>query len=306
LIAGGVGILLGAVISRTLAAPLDQLAIQARAFATRDWSRRVAIRNQLNISEVAAVAHAFNHMADSLQQAETVRRHLVADIAHELRTPLTVLQGNLRALLDGVYPLEMSEIASLYDETTLLARLVDDLRQLALAEAGQLPLTCQPLTVIDLLQTTAERYTVAAEAKAITLTVTLPPTLPPVYADSDRVAQVLHNLISNALRHTPSGGKVVLAAAIQPGAVKISIQDNGEGIDPAALPHVFDRFYRPTAQGEQHNDGSGLGLTIAKTLVEAMGGAIGVESQAGLGACFWFTLPQAQAFDSHCSPSAMQ
>jgi len=288
LLAGVVGIALGLVISRTIAAPLTRLAAAARAFAAHEWGTRVSVAGT---SEVADVSRAFNEMAEAVQQAEAQRRNLVADVAHELRTPLTVLQGNLRAMLDGVYPLERGEIATLYDETRLLARLVDDLREIALAEAGQLPLNAQPLDPHAAVQAALSRFAVAAELQGIALGDESAGNLPTVRADPDRLAQVLQNLVANALRHTPQGGRVTLAAEPHGAGVRIRVQDSGEGIPAADLPHIFDRFYRSDRARARHSGGSGLGLTIARTLVEAMGGAIGAQSEPGHGAQFWFTLP---------------
>lgn len=304
-VAGSLGILFGTLISRTLAAPLADLASTARAFAARDWGRRVSVRGAAQTAEIAAVARAFNEMADDLQHAETLRRNLMADVAHELRTPLSVLQGNLRALLDDVYPLERREIATLYDQTRLLSRLVDDLHQLALAESGQLPLNVQAIDLIGLLQATHSQFAAAAEAQGLSLTVgaglapALAPALPRVRADADRLAQVLQNLISNAIRHTPTGGRITITAeplAIAAGEmVRVSVGDTGDGIAPEDLPHVFDRFYRADRSRSHRGGGAGLGLAIAKSLTEAMGGTIGVESARGQGSRFWFTLPVAGA-----------
>jgi two-component system OmpR family sensor kinase/two-component system sensor histidine kinase BaeS len=291
LVAGSAGLVFGLFISRTLSAPLATLARTARAFAAHDWAQRVPVTHMTSIVEVAAVAHAFNDMADSLQQAEVQRRNLMADVAHELRTPLTVMQGNLRALLDGVYPLELKEVATIYDETRLLSRLVDDVRELALAEAGQLPLNTQAVDMSALLRATLDKYAAAAEAHNLTLTMTPSEPLPAVRADADRVAQVLHNLVSNALRHTPSGGRVTLASEAKNGCVQISVSDTGEGIAPDDVSHVFERFYRGDKARTRGSGGTGLGLTIAKTLVETMGGTMSVESKQGAGSRFWFTLP---------------
>src|SRR5512143_1837667 len=203
---GIVSVGLGLIISRTVAAPLTRLAAAARAFATHNWSARVAVAGT---SEVADVSRAFNAMADDLQRAEIQRRDLVADVAHELRTPLTVLQGNLRAMLDGVYPLERSEIATLYDETRLLSRLVDDLREIALAEAGQLPLNLQPLDPRAAVKAAISKFAAAADMQDISLTDETAGDLPAVRADADRLAQVLQNLVANALRHAPGGGQVL-------------------------------------------------------------------------------------------------
>ena len=282
LVVGALGTALGLVISRTIAAPLATLSHAAQDFAAQDWERRVPIRGT---HEIADVARAFNAMADALERAEMLRRNLMADIAHELRTPLTVMQGNLRALLDGVYPLEMREIATLYDETRLLSRLVADLRELALAEAGQLPLNMQAVEVSPLLRAAVDQFEVVAEAQDAQIALSEKP-LPVVQADPDRLAQVLHNLLANALRHTP-GGKVTLSAEQTADQVRIRVDDSGEGIAPTDLPFIFDRFYRAD---DSQSSSSGLGLAIAKTWVEAMGGTIGVESRAGQGSSFWFML----------------
>ncbi|MEO8612504.1 MAG: HAMP domain-containing sensor histidine kinase [Chloroflexota bacterium] len=283
LVVGALGTVLGLVISRTIAAPLASLSNAAQDFAAQDWERRVPIRGT---HEIADVARAFNAMADALERAEMLRRNLMADIAHELRTPLTVMQGNLRALLDGVYPLEMREIATLYDETRLLSRLVADLRELALAEAGQLPLNMQAVEVSPLLRAAVDQFEVVAEAQDAQIALTEKP-LPVVQADPDRLAQVLHNLLANALRHTP-GGSVTVSAEQTANQVRIRVDDSGEGIAPTDLPYIFDRFYR--AGDSAPSSSSGLGLAIAKTWVEAMGGTIGVESRAGQGSSFWFML----------------
>jgi len=285
-VAGGIGAVLGLVVSRMVAAPLAGLADAARDFAARHWNRRVPVRGA---DEFVEVARAFNAMADDLQRAETLRRSLMADIAHELRTPLTVMQGSLRALLDGVYPLEMREIATIYDETRLLSRLVADLRELALAEAGQFSLNPQPVELLPVLRGAVEPFSLAAEAQETAIEVA-ETRLPPVKADPDRLAQVLHNLLANALRHTP-GGRITVSGEPVGSAVQISVSDTGEGIPAGDLPFIFERFYR----GDQSRSGSsGLGLAIAKAWVEAMGGKIGAESVGGQGSRFWFTLPSGE------------
>lgn len=283
LAAGGLGTLLGLYISRNIAAPLAGLSSAAQDFAARKWERRVPVQGA---SEIADVARAFNAMADALQHAEILRRNLMADIAHELRTPLTVMQGNLRALLDGVYPLEMREVATLYDETRLLSRLVADLRELALAEAGQLPLNLQTVELRGALNSSIEQFALAAEAQDTQIEIT-PSPLPSVQADPDRLVQVMHNLLANALRYTP-GGRIRISGEQVANVVRIQVSDTGKGIAKEDLPHLFDRFY----QGDDSRAGSntGLGLAIAKAWVEAMGGTIGVESNAGEGSTFWFTL----------------
>ncbi len=309
-----VGVLLGVLLARTLAAPLGRVAAAAEAIAGGDLAQRVP---EQGTEETRAVARSFNQMAANLEQAEQLRRNLMADVAHELRTPLTVIQGNLQALLDGVYPLERGEIATIYDETRLLSRLVADLRDLAQAEAGQLKLTMQPVDLFALLAQTAASFAPVAEAQGTTLVVAAPvapastaassgdaPSALWVLADPDRLAQVLRNLLSNALRHTPQGGEVHvdvqndlendLRGLPRPRrSVCISIQDTGPGIPPADLPHVFDRFWsraQYTSERTVADSGSGLGLAITKYLIEAQGGEIGVESRVGEGTRFWFTL----------------
>ena len=322
LIAGGLGLLLGLGIARGLSAPLGRLAAAARRISQGDLSQRVPVKGS---DEVADLARAFNEMAVGLQQAETLRRNLVADIAHELRTPLTVLQGNLQAVLDDVYPLEKAEIAAVYDETLILSRLINDLRELAQVEAGQLSLNLQPVALAPLVEAAASLFSELAREKGINLNVTLPPDLPPVLADPDRVRQVLHNLLANALRHMLEGGEIGVGVDWQAGFgqgsrgageqrsymlssggqrspvggrpptafVQVTVTDTGPGISAEDLPHVFNRFWRADKSRSREQGGSGLGLAIARQLIEAQGGQIGVESEGvpGRGSRFWFTLP---------------
>ncbi|MGE5139133.1 MAG: sensor histidine kinase [Rudaea sp.] len=288
--AGVVGILLGLVLSRNLAAPLANLAQGARAISRHELGRRVQVQGA---EEVRQAALAFNEMADELEASDRSRRNMVADIAHELRTPLTVMQGNLRALLDEVYPLDRAEIATLYDETRLLSRLVDDLRELALADAGQLSLKSQSLPIKPLLSAAAGEFAVPAGEQQVRVEIEAPENIPVVKGDPGRITQVLRNLLANALRHTPAGGSITLNAAAEDrlAAVRVSVSDTGDGIAAEDLPHVFERFYRADRSRASGNGNTGLGLAIARAWVEAMGGQIGVESTAGNGSTFWFTLP---------------
>ncbi len=291
-LAGALGIVLGLLLSRALAAPLARLTAAARAVASGDLTQRVP---ESGPTEVAELGQAFNQMTEALARAEQLRRNLVADVAHELRTPLTVIQGNLQAILDGVYPLEVREIATIYDETRLLSRLIDDLRELAQAEAGQLDLKREPVHIADLAQATVSSFAPVADEQQITLTAEIPPDLPQVYVDPDRIHQVLRNLLSNALRHTPPGGQIRITAQAGPtGFVTVRVQDTGSGIAPEDIPYVFERFWRADRSRARDSGGAGLGLAIARHLVEAHGGKIGVESQPGRGATFWFTLPIAK------------
>ena len=289
LVAGLLGAAAGLWLSRSLTLPLARVAEAARAIGRRDWSQRVPTAGTV---ELAAVAKAFNEMGESLQQAEVQRRNLMADVAHELRTPLSVLQGNLRALLDGVYPLELGEIATLYDETRLLNRLVDDLRELALAEAGQLRLNMQPVPVGPLVDAAMTLFAPAAEAQGVRLNTCIADPMPTVRADADRLSQVLHNLLSNALRHTAAGGRIECRVVTERSPVQgqswviLAIADTGAGIAAEDLPRVFDRFYRGDQSRARQSGGAGLGLAIAKSQVEAMGGTIEAASTPGTGSTF--------------------
>jgi two-component system OmpR family sensor kinase/two-component system sensor histidine kinase BaeS len=291
LIASAIGAVLGLLFSRTLTRPLNRLVAAARAIAAKDLTHRVEPTGTV---EVANVAYAFNDMADSLQKAEQLRRNLVADVAHELRTPLSVMQGTLTAQLDGVFPLDLSETAKLYDETRLLSRLVDDLRELAQVEAGQLQLNIGAIDLKRVIATTVSAFDGVAGERQISLSDESARQLPPVKADSERVAQVLRVLISNALRHTPANGAITIAASPGADQVEVSVRDTGDGIAPGELPYVFDRFWRGDKSRARETGSSGLGLAIAKQLIEAQNGSIGVESEAGAGSRFWFRLPIAK------------
>ncbi len=295
ILAGALGIVLGLLVSHSLSTPLRRLASAARSVAQRDFARKVPVDGT---TEVAELAQAFNDMTDALQSAEEQRQQLVADVAHELRTPLTILQGNLRAILDGVYPLNHEEISRLYGETRLLARLVDDLRVLALADAGQLPMKLTACDLKELIRRIASSAQAAVEPEGLSISTDIPDDLPLAMADADRVAQVLHNLLANAIRHTSPGGLVRLSATSGPRAVEVTVADTGEGIAPEHLAHIFDRFWRADPARSRDNDwggGTGLGLSIAQSLVRAMGGRIWAESEPGRGAVFRFTLPTVES-----------
>jgi DNA-binding response OmpR family regulator/signal transduction histidine kinase len=287
-LAGLLAIALGVVLSWVLTAPLATLADAARQFSQRKLDVRVV---PTGAQEFAAVGQAFNAMADSLQQAEINRRNLTADIAHELRTPLTVMQGNLRAMLDGVYPLEQEQVSKVYTETRLMSRLVDDLRVLSLADAGKLDLRLERVAAANLIDAAVAQFAVAAENAQVALHATPVDTALTLTCDADRTAQVLRNLIANALRHTAAGGQVTVSIARVTSTARISVADSGSGIAPEHLPHVFDRFYRADASRARHSGGSGLGLAIAKSLVEAMGGSVGASSTVGQGSVFWLEVP---------------
>jgi two-component system OmpR family sensor kinase/two-component system sensor histidine kinase BaeS len=295
---GVVGVFFGVLMSRSLTAPLRRLAEAARAIGAQNLSRRVKVEGTI---EVAEMAHAFNEMAEALEQTERLRRNLVADVAHELRTPLTVLQGNLLAILDDVYPMDKSEVARLYDQTRLLSRLVNDLHELSQAEANQLPLNFQPVRVDELLNSTAARFESLAEADDVTLTVSTQADLPLLVADSGRLSQVLHNLLNNALVHTPKGGEITIHAERSDDQLKLSVKDTGEGISPEHLPFIFERFYRVDASRDRNTGGTGLGLAIVKAIVEAHGGHIKATSNPGQGSTFIVELPLSKVSEVNAS-----
>lgn len=291
LLAAALSLALGVAVSRLLTAPLARLTRAAQAIAGGDLAQRVPARSR---DEVGALGHAFNDMAASLAESEQLRRNLMADVSHELRTPLTVIQGDLQAILDGVYPLEMAQMASLYDETRLLTRLVEDLHELALAEAGQLRLERLPVDVADLARAAVAQFARVAEAEGVQLTLAAEDGLPQVAGDADRLAQVLTNLLGNAVRHTPPGGEIAVRVERAGPQVRIQVADSGTGIAAEDLPHVFDRFYRGDKSRSRRNGGAGLGLAIARQLVAAHGGQIEVSSAVGQGTTFTVWLPVGQ------------
>jgi two-component system, OmpR family, sensor kinase len=290
-------LVLGIVISQRMAAPLVRLTHAATAIAVAarsggDLQQQVPVPGVpvRGGDEIGQLGTAFNQMASSLAEAETLRRNLVADVAHELRTPLTVIQGNLQAMLEGVFPMDAEQVASIYDETRLLTRLVDDLRDLALADAGQLRLEHLPVDLSETARSATANFAAAADAVGVTLTYDAPAPAN-VLGDADRLAQVLRNLVGNALRHTPAGGQVTVRVQQIGGRVRLDVVDTGSGIAPEDLPHVFDRFYRSDKSRSRRGGGAGLGLAIVRQIVLAHGGAITVKSALGAGAVFTVVLP---------------
>jgi signal transduction histidine kinase len=296
-IASLIAIILGTLLFFQIISPLRQLKTAAASIAAGDLSQKVVIKSQ---DELGELGQTFNQMAENLAKMEIQRRHMVADVAHELRTPLAAIQGTLEGIQDGVLPMDDEQISALYTETMLLNRLVGDLKLLSLAEAGQLKLECQEIEPGVLLQQIVERAKAQAEQKNINLFCELDAELPEVSLDSDRITQVLNNLIGNALRYTPAGGRVTVKAGYLPAkrAIHVSVTDTGSGIPSAELPYVFDRFYRADKSRTRSSGGSGLGLAIVKQLVEAHGGEVSAESpvfydqnQQGFGTKILFTLP---------------
>lgn len=298
LIAGGVALVVGGLLAYNLVRPIQRLTAATRSVARGDLAQRVAVNSR---DEIGDLANSFNAMADSLQTAERLRREMTADIAHELRNPLTVLQGNLEAVLDGVLPPTDESLQPLLDQTRLLNRLVEDLRTLALAETGQLDLKRERTDVAALVRSVAARFRPSADAKHLSLQFEASPGLPVVSLDPQRIEQVVGNLLSNAVRHTPEGGAIQLRLSVTnepltttPAAapyLQLVVTDTGPGIPPESLPHIFERFYRVERSRSRAEGGTGLGLAIAKQLVEAHGGHISATNGVHQGTIVTLTLP---------------
>lgn len=284
-----VGIAAGVWMSRRMTAPLVALAKGTETIGAGDLSYRVAPEGS---EEILALAHSFNQMAGRLEEGERMRQNLLADVAHELRTPLTVLQGNLRAILDDVYALDKAEVARLYDQTRHLHRLVNDLHELAQAEARQLPLLLQRTDLVWLVEDAVAIFAPIVEAEEVQLQVQLPDEPVAVQVDRARLTQVVQNLLVNALRHTPATGRISVCLTTTGAQARITIQDTGDGIDLEHQPYLFDRFYRTDQARDRDAGGAGLGLAIVRALIEAHGGHVAAQSAGrGQGSTFTLALP---------------
>jgi len=294
-----VGLAGGFAIGRVVSAPVMSLARAARQVEHGQLGVRVPVRGSHELRDLAVT---FNKMATALQQAETARNNLMADVSHELRTPLTVLEGNLRAALDKVQPLDEAGIANLYTQTRHLIRLVNDLRELALAETGQLMLEKTPTDLRLLVNETTQALEPLATEKEVQLLAELP-ALPPMSLDPLRIRQVLFNLLSNALRHTPPRGMVRVLGTHNPEGLTLIVEDTGDGLTPEQLASIFNRFYRVDKSRSRETGGTGLGLAIAKAIVEAHGGTISASS-AGRGKGSRFTIALSEKLNS-ASPTSV-
>jgi len=284
-----VAFLLGGLAFRRLGTPFADIMSATDAIARGDLSVRLNENNRRG--PLGNLAHRFNNMVAELERAERQRRNLTADIAHELRTPLHIIQGNLEGMLDGVYQPTAENIIDTLDETRLLARLVDDLQTLSLAEAGQLPLHPTRFLLADLLADAAAGFESRAAAQNVELSVDVLDPSPEIEADYDRLIQALANLLTNALRYTPENGKITLHGESIPVGLRITISDTGAGIPAEDLPYIFDRFWRGDKSRARTEGSSGLGLAITKQLVLAHRGTIMAESEAGQGTTFTIELP---------------
>ena len=278
---------LGIIVTRTLTKPLHELTEATQHVAQGDLGVQVPIRSDDELGQLAA---SFNQMNADLAHARDLRQQMAADIAHDLRTPLSVILGHTEALKDGVLPATDETFFVIHDEALQLNRLVEDLRTLSLADAGELHLVKRPVAPHTLVERAVAAHSPQAQAQRIKLVGSAEPDLPNITVDPDRMAQVLDNLISNALRHTPSDGTVTISASASGSSVRLAVADTGEGIAPERIAHVFDRFYRADESRQRESGGSGLGLAISKSIVEQHGGEISAESQLGYGTIFTVTL----------------
>jgi signal transduction histidine kinase len=301
--ATAVGLMLGALLARRLTRPLRELTSATRAVATGHLEQRVSVRSRDELGELAA---SFNQMSADLARARDQRRQMTADIAHDLRTPLSVILGHAEALRDGVMLPTPETLSLVHDEAVRLNRLVEDLRTLSLAEAGELKLVKRLVSPRALVERAAAAYGPRALQQSVSLRTDLAPDLPDIEVDPDRMAQVLGNLLDNALRHTPGGGVISIQSSVasrrSPESKQIAdqwlliaVKDTGPGIAPEDLPRVFDRFYRADKARQRDTGGSGLGLSIVRSIVESHGGRIWVESTPGHGAMFVIELPSGSA-----------
>lgn len=289
IVTGTAAIMAGALMSRQLTKPLDSLQKAAQAIGDNQLTYRVEVAGT---AEMRQVAETFNRMAAELETAESLRQNLLADVAHELRHPLHILKGNLRAILDDVYPLDKEEIARLVDQTNHMTGLINDLHELAQAEAQQLPLYKQQVDIAQVVKEVTAVFKPAATAKQIDLQVELLGTMPILEVDPSRIRQVLHNLLNNGLRHTGKNGRLHITVQQAADGLQINIADTGTGIKAADLPFVFDRFYRADSARSRDQDGAGLGLAIARAIVEAHDGRISVASDGvNQGSTFTVWLP---------------
>jgi len=288
LLAVAIALLLTFFLSRRILAPVKALRDAAREFGKGNFSRRVDSRDK---GEVGELARSFNSMAENLERTERLRRNMVADVAHELRTPLSNVRGYLEAIRDGIIKPDKKIVRSLNEETSTLSRLIDDLQELSLADAGAIKLAIRPEDIYRLIRETVTALQAKATAKGLTISADLPDNLPEVNIDSQRIRQVMYNLVDNAVAHTGREGRITVSALRKEDRIFISVADTGEGIPPEDLPMIFERFYRVDKSRTRATGGSGLGLTIAKRLAEAHGGTIEVESQPGQGSTFILTLP---------------
>ncbi|MEW6217052.1 MAG: ATP-binding protein [Candidatus Bipolaricaulota bacterium] len=288
--AAGIALIFASFLLRHVTGPLRRLSAAARKIADGDLAARV---EEVSEDELGNLSRSFNAMAVSLEEAERSKRQMIADVAHELRTPITVLRTAVEGFEDGVLEPTPENLAALKDKIHLTARLIDDLQQLALADMGRLSLHQEPFPLGEVIADIAGLIGPQLEDGGIRLSRAVPPDLPPVSGDRQRVQQVLLNLFANAIRHTPPGGEIAVTASLhEDSMVLVSLCNSGTGLSREDEARLFDRFYRG-AEARASGSGAGLGLSVAKAIVEAHGGRIWAENCSTGGACFHCTLPLA-------------
>lgn len=282
----------GIFLVRHFTRPLQDLTHAIHAMQQGQFGQAVPVRSQ---DELGNLTHAFNQMSTDLARANFLRRQMTADVAHDLRTPLTIISGHLEGLQDGTLKPTNQRFEAMSREVTRLKRLVDDLRTLSLADAGELHLTYQAVDVGTLLHHVAASFQPLIDKEHLRLDIQVEPELPPLRADRERIGQVLGNLMSNAIRHTPAGGMILLSACQSTCGFEISVEDTGEGIPADKLPYIFERLYRANDARSQNHGESGLGLAIVKSIIEAHGGKVSVRSRVGIGTTLTLELPMRSA-----------
>ncbi|MBN2238601.1 MAG: HAMP domain-containing protein [Dehalococcoidales bacterium] len=288
LITLAVALVLGLVLTRQIIRPVKTLISGVRHIARGELNHRINVRSR---DEIGELAESFNSMASALEKTEQSRRQLTADIAHELRTPLTVIEGTVNGIIDDVFPSDEEHLSSILEQTSLLTRLINDLRDISRAESGQLELNLSATDITELVGRIVSDYRTQTGEKNISMTFTASPELPEIMADPFRIEQAVTNLIMNAIRHVPDNGIISVTAEERETGIEIAVIDNGEGILPEDLPHVFERFYRSGSSRSREKGGTGLGLAIVKRMIESHGGSVSVESSPGKGADFRIFLP---------------
>ena len=298
-IAAALALLMARWLARGMTKPLRDMAQAARKMETGDYSQRVVTSS---VDEVGQLAQAFNRMSAELDQLERLRRDLVANVSHELKTPISALRAHLENLLDGVEQPDPETLQVMLAQSERLGRLVEQLLDLARLESGDVPLHREEVALAPLVSEVLSEIAVARADMDISLERDVPEDLPPVYADRERVHQVLFNLLDNAVRFTPSGGRVSVSADRVNGSVDVHVADTGPGIGAEHLPRLFERFYRVDPARAKKDGGTGIGLAIARSVVEAHGGRIWAESEPGKGSVFTFELPVAPAAETRRAP----
>jgi len=289
LIGAVIALLVGIFLSRTLTRPIRELTRATHAVSEGDLSQQVPVRSN---DELGELAQAFNRMSSELSRSVNTRKQMTADIAHELRTPLSLILGHAEAVHDGVLPPSRENFEIIREEAGRLEHLVNDLRILSLADAGELSINPQMVEPDRLLQEVAAIYQYQTQRKNLTLDLEIASPLADIEVDPGRMTQVLTNILDNALRHTPEGGRIVLSAKDLDDQVELAIQDSGPGLKAEDINRIFDRFYRTDSSRQRQDGGSGLGLAIARSIVQAHGGQLSAESDEGKGLKVIVRLPK--------------